>query len=146
MTFLILTLKLALTNAMHQRGVAPMPFELMVLDTALDVVVRWFWSYFLLVRKVLKKIIDDSQTNPSDLESRRILAFKKSIVVFGNRVETAKEVFKLFSWFYLVHVNFHYFGSVIFPALNFFKTTLKLYFKSQASTNVQACCWCRKFC
>jgi hypothetical protein len=78
---------------MHQRGVAPMPFELMVLDTALDVVVRWFWSYFLLVRKVLKKIIDDSQTNPSDLESRRILAFKKSIVVFGNRVETAKEVF-----------------------------------------------------
>jgi hypothetical protein len=25
---------------MHQRGVAPMPFELMVLDTALDVISR----------------------------------------------------------------------------------------------------------
>ena len=53
--------QIALTTLMHQRGVQPMAFELMVLDTAVDVIEKSFWSHFNIVDKILRKILEDCQ-------------------------------------------------------------------------------------
>ena len=76
---------------MHQRGVAPMPFELMVLDTAIDIIAKSFWSHYNIIDKILRQILEDCQLNPSDRMARRVLAFKKAIVVFDNRVDSFKQ-------------------------------------------------------
>ena len=83
----------------QQRIPRPMAFELMVLDTAIDVIEKSFWRHFKIVEKILKLLIDDCMNHTSERSGRRIIAFKKTVIVLANRLELFEQVFHLGKFF-----------------------------------------------
>ena len=77
---------------MMRGGVQHTPFELMVLETALDIVTETFKEQFNILRYVVDKLLYETDPNEADKTTRKIVAFKKPIAIFGNRVDTVKQV------------------------------------------------------
>ena len=83
---------------MVRGGVQRTPFELMVLETALDILTETFREQFCVLRYILDKLLYDMDPNEADQTTRQIVAFKKPIAIFGNRIDTVKQVIiELFS-------------------------------------------------
>lgn len=78
-------------DALVDTGYISLPFELMVLDTALHVIVRKMKRHLQIIEPVLENMLKSMLKQPSRKWSERIYNFKKTIQTFGGRVDTLKQ-------------------------------------------------------
>ena len=69
----------------HQIQTEEVPFEMLVLDNALNAITSRFYRTVGLMKPVFNKLMEMAHHSPSDKSLKKLLAFKKSLMAFETR-------------------------------------------------------------